>query len=306
MVRRLPPLSSLRAFEATARYESVARAAQELHVTPAAVSHQIRKLEEWLGMRLFHRLKGQLRLAPAGKAYMATVSGAFDHIWDATERLSISDIGDSSRIVTFLGPPSFITKWLLPRIPQFQKAQPHIDLRLIGLTQPIDISQQIMDIAIGFGWEVTSDMVCDPWLSYKIFPVCSPRLCDALPIRRPADILRHPLIHDEGLHVYDQIDWHTWFKAAGVATPDLSRGLRVNSSTNAYDMAIEGQGVALARDVLVSQDLEAGRLVRLFDITLPGEITYDIIYPKKAMTLSKVCIIKGWLHSQTASTATAA
>lgn len=303
MVRRLPPLSALRAFEATARHQSVARAAEELHVTSAAVSHQIRKLEEWLGMRLFQRLKGQFRLAPAGKTYLATIGGAFNQIWEATERLAVSDSG---RIVTLLGPPSFIAKWLLPRIPQFQKTHPRIDLRLMGLTQPIDLSQQLLDIAIGFGWEVPADMVRIPWLRYEVFPVCSPAFRDKLSIRKPADVLRHPLIHDEGLRVYDQIDWDTYLRAAGVGKPDVSRGLRVNAASAAYEMAIEGHGIALARSVLVEHDVDSGRLVRLFDLALRGEISYDIIYPKHAITVSRVRMIRDWLQSYEDLSTTAA
>jgi LysR family glycine cleavage system transcriptional activator len=290
----------LRAFEATARHESIARAAEELHVTPAAVSHHIRKLEEWLGVRLFQRLKGQLRLAPAGKTYLVKIGGAFNQIWDATERLAVSD---SNRIVTFLGPPSFIAKWLLPRIPDFQRAYPNIDLRLIGLTQPINLSQQIVDIAIGFGWEVPPDMVRMPWLSYEVLAVCSPRLRDRVSIRKPEDIVRYPLIHDEGLRVYDQIDWETYLDAARVTSRDVSRGLRVNAASAAYDMAIAGHGIALARDVLVKHDLESGRLVRLFDIALPGETSYDIVYPKHAISVSRVRAVKEWLQAQTATAA---
>jgi LysR family glycine cleavage system transcriptional activator len=303
MVRRLPPLSALRAFEATARHQSVARAAEELHVTPAAVSHHIRKLEEWLGLRLFQRLKGQFRLAPAGKTYLATIGVAFNQIWDATERLAASD---SERIVTFLGPPSFIAKWLVPRIPAFQKAHPRIDLRVVGLTQPIDLTQQVVDIAIGFGWEAPADMVRIPWLRYEVFPVCSPKLRNELSIRKPADLPRYPLIHDEGLRVYDQIDWDTYLRAAGVAKADVSRGLRVNAASVAYDMAIGGHGIVLARSVLVQTDLESGQLVRLFDLALPGEISYDIIYPEHAITASRVRAVKDWLQSQSVAASTAA
>ena len=303
MVRRLPPLSALRAFEATARHESMARAAEELHVTPAAVSHQIRKLEEWLGIRLFQRLKGQFRLAPAGKAYLASIGEAFNQIWDATERLAVSD---SNRIVTFLGSPSFIAKWLLPRVPLFRNAHPSIDLRLVGLTQPIDLSQQLIDIAVGFGWEAPADMARIPWLPYEVFAVCSPKLRDRSSIRTPADVLRYPLIHDEGLQVYDQIDWGTYLRAAGVAKPEVSRGLRLNAASAAYDMAIDGHGIVLARSVLVEDDLRSGRLVRLFDVALPGEITYDIIYPKDAIAVARIRVIKEWLQSQSSVPATAA
>jgi LysR family glycine cleavage system transcriptional activator len=294
--RRLPPLTALRAFEAAARRLSLARAAEELYVTPAAVSHQIKSLEEWLGVRLFQRHNGMLRLTPTGQAYFSGVAEGLDRLWQVTEQLSVRDARTTLSVVV---PPSIASKWLIPRLHRYHERHPDIDVRFTVLTPPIDFSQHMMDVGVGFGWEVAADLERWPWLSYNIIAVASPRLLEGRPPLSSLENLAHyPLIHDDALKIHDRIDWKSFLDTFGMTNMDTNRGPRFSHATHAYQTAIEGHGIVLAKSALVSLDIVEGRLVKVFDLQVPSEYTYQIICSEALMNAPKVVDFRRWLEEE--------
>lgn len=297
ILRRLPPLTALRAFEAAARRLSFARAADELNVTPGAVSHHIKGLEEWLGIRLFQRANGALTLTAAGQTYLSGIAAGLDRIWDATEALAVRD---SRNTLTIVLPPSFCTMWLVPRLHRFQALQPKLELRISVAAQPIDFSQHMMDVGIGFGWDVSPNLQRIPFLRYDLFAVCSPALLTGeKPIRSIDDLKHHQLIHDEGLRIHDRVDWRTFLEMSGGKEFDgISRGLHFNRASDAYEAAAQGYGIALAKSALVQGDLASGRLVKPFNITIPSEFTYDVIGMEPIINSPKVQSFCHWVQQE--------
>lgn len=291
MSRRLPPLNALRTFEAAARHLSFTRAGDELHVTQAAVSHQIRGLEEWLGLPLFRRMNRTLLLTEAGQAYLPRVRSALDLLAQATEQLFRQD---STGTLTISTMPSFAAKWLVPRLGRFQAQHPELDVMLHTSAQIVDFTQQDVDAAIRFGAGRWPGLRVERLMTEDIFPVCSPRVQDGpRRIDRPDDLRHHVLMHDDYM-----ITWECWCEAAGVHGLDTSRGPRYTDSALVLQAAIDGQGVALARGVLVSDDLAAGRLVRLFDIRLPGDFAYYVVAPPHYYTRPKVQSFHDWIFAE--------
>lgn len=291
MSRRLPPLNALRAFEAAARHLSFTKAAEELHVTQAAVSHQIKGLEEWLGLPLFRRMNRALVLTDAGQAYLPPLKEALDLIENATQRLFRKD---STGALTISTMPSFAAKWLVMRLGRFQAAHPELDVRLQTTSDMTDFAQQDVDVAIRFGRPPWPGVRTERLMTEEIFPVCAPSLLQGPDApKRPADLLRLPLLHDDYF-----ITWGTWFAAAGLEGVDASRGITFTDSALVLQMAAEGQGVALTRRVLAADDLAAGRLVRLFDITLPSDYAYYVVAPPHYFSRPKVKAFRDWLFAE--------
>lgn len=304
MTRNLPPLNALRAFEAAARHLSFTRAAAELHVTQAAVSHQIKGLEDWLGTPLFRRVNRALELTEAGHAYRVPVSEALGLIADATGRLFRQENGGVLTVSTM---PSFASKWLVLRLGRFQAAHPDIEVRLHTSSQLVDFAGRDVDVGIRLGRGQWPGVLAERLMTEDVFPVCAPALRDGpKPIRTPADLLRHTLLHDDYL-----ITWSAWFAAAAAGgamaggTPppgaEVDRGPRYSDSALLLQAAMAGQGVALARRVLVADDLAAGRLVRLFDVTLPGEYAYYVVTPSHGRIPAKVRLFRDWLFAEVAA-----
>ncbi|AWK87252.1 transcriptional regulator GcvA [Azospirillum thermophilum] len=295
MFRRLPPLNALRTFEAAARHLSFTRAAEELHVTQAAVSHQIKALEEWLGMPLFRRMNRALVLTEAGQAYLAPVAESLDTLAQATDRLFRKDGSGALTISTM---PSFAAKWLVLRLPRFQAEHPELDVRLQSTAQLVDFTRQDVDVAIRFGRGDWPGLKAERLLTEEVFAVCSPALRDGdPPIRRPEDLRHHTLLHDDY-----RISWAIWCEAAGVGM-DVTRGVRFDDSSLTLQAAITGGGVALARGALVADDLAAGRLVRLFDIALPGDLAYWLVAPPHYFQRPKVRVFRDWLFREAGASA---
>ncbi|HYG85836.1 MAG TPA: transcriptional regulator GcvA [Azospirillum sp.] len=288
MSRRLPPLNALRAFEAAARHLSFTKAADELHVTQAAVSHQIKALEEWLGIPLFRRVNRGLILTDAGQAYLPPLREALDTMANATDRLFRKDSAGALTISTM---PSFAAKWLVLRLGRFQADHPELDVRLQTTSQFVDFAQQDVDVAIRFGNGNWPELRVERLLSEDIFPVCSPRLLPTL--TRPADLRHHTLLHDDYI-----ITWGNWLAAAGVDGIEVSRGQHFTDSALVLQAAMEGHGVALARQVLAADDLAAGRLVRPFDVTLTGKYAYYLVAPPHYFSRPKVNAFRGWLFTE--------
>jgi len=297
MPRRLPPLNTLRSFEAAARYESFTRAAEELHVTQSAVSQQVKALETGLGVKLFGRERQRLKITPAGRDYLIVIREALDHIGAGTERL-LQRRNDS--ILTVSTSLDFATKWLVHRLARFAAAHPGIDLRVSATMHTVDFAHEDIDVAVRHGdgnWpglEVTR--LCEE----QIFAICSPKLLAGRNrLRRPADVLKWPLLRLE-----DQSRaWERWFALAGMVAPEPLAGPVLNRASMLIDAAIDGQGIALARTTLAAWDLISGRLVRPFDLSWRPADTYRIVCPKATAKVAKIGRFRDWLLAEAAEDA---
>lgn len=301
MPRNLPPLNSLRAFEAAARHLSFTKAAEELHVSPAAISHQIKGLEERLGVTLFRRLTRALRLTEAGQAALPSLQDGFDKLAEAVERLRAHE---ESGAITVSMEPSFAAKWLVPKLDRFRAAYPNLQVRIDATDKVIDFQIDNVDMAVRYGGGDYPGLIVERLLSEEIFPVCSPHVLDGpVPLRTPEDLRRHTLIHlDWDLGDVTAPTWRMWLLAAGVHDIDFTRGPVYSMKSLALQAAMEGQGVALASSVLVADDLAEGRLVVPFDLSVcdPLDFAYHIVIPKRTANLPKVIAFREWLLSEQA------
>lgn len=295
MAGRLPPLNALRAFEAAARHMSFTRAAEELFVTQAAVSHQIRSLEDWLGLRLFRRLNRRLLLTDEGQAYIGPVRDALDRIAAATDGLRRSD---AEGLLTVSVLPSFAATWLLPRLWRFRDAHPEIDVRIDARESLADFARDGVDVALRYGGGDYPGHHSVRFMTEEAFPVCSPALLERgpHPLRRPEDLRHHTLIRD-----FTEDLWDRWLRLAGVTGIDSRRGPSFNYLNMAIEAAIAGQGVALGRRAIVADALADGRLVRPFDITMPSLDAYYVVCPVATTARPKVAAFRDWLLGEAAA-----
>ena len=288
MARRIPPLTALRAFEAAGRHLSFTKAADELHVTQAAVSHQVKSLEEYLGLKLFRRLNRTLLLTDAGQLYLPPLTDAFECIDRATHRLR-RQLGRARLTVSVL--PSFAAGWLVPRLGRFRQRCPDVDLRIDPTAALTDFRRGDVDLGIRYGRGRYPGLRADWLMREEFYPVCSPRLLEGpVPLRDPADLVHHTLLHDEAT-----VDWRTWLLAAGVEGVDAGRGITVTDSSMLLRAAIAGQGVALARSVLAADEIASGRLVRPFDVDVPAEFAYYLAYPEESAGRTDVAAFREWI-----------
>ncbi len=287
----LPSLNGLQVFEAAARHLSFTRAAAELNVTQTAVSHQIRRLEEQLGLRLFIRQNRALALTHGAKAYLAVVSGAFQDLRSGTERLLRDTKGQN---ITVSASASIATKWLVPRLAAFQEAFPDIDVRLSTSTRLVDFQREDVDLAIRYGRGVWDGLRADWLMAEEIFPVCAPRLVTGPgALLRPDDLAHHTLLHVEG--AIDE--WQLWLTAAGLPGGLAARrGMRFDDRLLAFQAAVDGLGVAMGHAPIVAADIEAGRLVVPFDaFQLPAEAGYYVVSPAETAGVPKIAKFRDWL-----------
>jgi LysR family transcriptional regulator, glycine cleavage system transcriptional activator len=296
MLRRLPPLNALKAFEAAARHESFTRAAEELCVTQGAVSHQVKALEMALGLKLFTRERQRLIITEHGRDYLAVLRDAFDRIALGTERLRQRR---STGALTVSTSPDFAAKWLVNRLGHFLDAHPEIDLRVSATMHHVDFAREDVDVAVRHGegdWPGLDAVRLSP---EHLFPVCSPKLMSGpRAIREPADLLKHPLLHME-----DRQNWARWLETAGVPDTGAVHGPVLNRASMLIDAAVDGQGIALARTTLAAWDLLNGRLVRPFPIALPLTKTYWIVCTKATASLPKIVAFRDWLLAEAAEDA---
>jgi LysR family glycine cleavage system transcriptional activator len=291
--RRLPPLNALRAFEAAARYLSFTRAAAELHVTQTAISHQIRALEERLGVRLFRRLPRGLLLTEEAQRYLPPIRDAFDQIGLATERLTA--VGASTTLTVSVL-PSFAAKWLVPRLGRLRAGHPDLDLRISASSQLVDFARDDVDVGIRMGRGVYPGLRVDRLFGESLVPVCSPRLLEgAHPLRRPADLEHHPLLHED-----DTSGWELWLALVGVDGVDPRRGAIFTDAALVVQAAAEGQGVALARRRLAAADLAAGHLIQPFEVTIPQDLAYYLVCPEATAQQPRIAAFRGWLLAEAA------
>jgi LysR family glycine cleavage system transcriptional activator len=296
----LPPLNALRAFEATARHLSFTRAADELHVTPAALSHQIKGLEEFLGLKLFHRRPRAIELTDAGRRIYPGLHQGFVQIRQAIASL---DRLRNDRVLVVSAPPGVTAKWLAPRLHRFLATVGDIDARISSTMAMADFTTDGVDVAIRnliLGAPVDPELVTVKLADIVMLPVASPRLlAERGPLVSPAQLAELPLIHDDSLAGRPMIPtWPDWFEAAGFPLADASRGLRFSSADHAIEAAGEGAGVLLAYSLLAHDDLRTGRLVAPFDIALATNRAFHFVCPKTIEHRPKVRAFRDWLISE--------
>ena len=292
MPRALPPLTTLPDFEAAARHLSFTKAAEELHVTHGAVSRQVKSLEDYLGLPLFRRLNRALRLTDEGQVYARSVRALLESLAESTQRLRAPKESSGLTVSTTY---SFTSGWLVPRLGRFRALHPEIDVRLQANDQIVDFARDSVDLAIRYGRGHYPGLATERIMGDDYMPVASPALLQGEhPLKTPADLRHHVLLHEEG----NEVDWRMWLMAAGVAGVDAARGPIFSHTAMAIQAAIRGEGVALGRTALIAEELAAGQLVRLFDLKLEAEMAYYIVCPPRALEQPKVRAFREWLLSE--------
>jgi LysR family glycine cleavage system transcriptional activator len=294
MARRLPPLNALKFFEAAARHRSFVRAAEELHVTPAAVSQQIKLLEDHLGVALFKRGKTLVLSESAGDV-LHLVSEGFDQLERAMLKIRC---GSPSGPLIVSSPPAFAARWLIPRMDDFHAAHPEIEIHLRASRRPVDFSIEDVDVAIRFGSGDYSGLEVEQLIPETIVAVAVPEL--AASIQSPADLARFNLIEDDW-HIMRGMfpEWETLLATLGVVDLPL-RIRRFSDAELAIQAAVTGLGITLGWHSLVADDLKAGRLVRILDHAIPSNLGYHLVMPKNRMMLAKASAFRSWLVEQAA------
>ncbi|KAA2213339.1 transcriptional regulator GcvA [Teichococcus oryzae] len=303
MRNKLPPLASLRAFEAAARHLSFARAAEDLLVTPGAVSQQVKQLEDWLGVALFRRLPKGVLLTDAGQLYGGELREVFARLAAASERVRRHA---TAPVLTISTSPSLAARWLIPRLGEFRARHPDIDVRIEVNPAPTDFARENVDVAIRHGpgpsWP---GLHADLLFTDVLFPVCSPRLLEAgPPLRAPADLAHFTLLHEDpwidSLGRLQDLTWGTWLAAMGAGDVDASRGLHFSQTHMSLQAALAGQGVALGSQLLAGEDLRAGRLVRPLPQEVRGENSYWFVCPEDAVSRPRLAAFRAWLLEEAA------
>lgn len=308
MPSRLPPLNSLRMFEAAARHLSFKKAAAEMNVTPAAVSHQLQQLEDFLGVRLFRRLNRGLELTGAAQACLPRLIEGFEALRQSVDRVREHKGTD---VLSVSAPPSFANRWLMLRLHRFVAAHPDIDVRVstrmrqfarqprgrAGELESVRQWTDEYDVVIVFGNGGYPGVVADKLLPLSITPLCSPRrLRGRNALRKPADLRHHPLLHDDRGDMYNARSfWDLWLKKAGVSGIDTSAGPHFSHSILALEAAIEGLGVVASTPVLAAGDISAGRLVAPFALAVPLESNYYVLSSEPGSRRAIVEVFRAWL-----------
>jgi LysR family glycine cleavage system transcriptional activator len=294
--RRLPPLNALRAFEAAARHLNFSRAADELTVTPGAVSQQIQNLEDYVGAALFKRTPRGLLLTDSAQMALPALREAFDRLAEAASLLTAAVDG---RRLTLTAPPSFAAKWLVPRLGRFEAAHPQVDVWLSAGMDLVDFATSDVDLAIRYGAGPYPGLEAIRLINETVIPVMSPDLMATNPVRMPADLAGHVLLHDGSPDADESCpDWQMWLAARGVRGLDANRGPRFNQSSLVIEAAVSGRGVALAKRTLAQDDLDAGRLVAPMPIPTIVDFAYFLVHPKAKGRLPQVKAFIGWIREE--------
>lgn len=320
MYARLPPLNALKAFEAAARHLSVKKAAAELSVTPAAVSHQVKALEDYLGVRLFVRRNRALELTDAARACLPKLREGFESVALAVEQLRAYKGGG---MLTVSAAPSFAARWLMPRLHRFLESHPEVDARVsarlrqatqggrrVGAAERATIEAWLADsdVAILYGRGDYPGYRVDKLFGLSITPICSPRLLTDPdhPLLQPSDLKHQLLLHDETGDLYDGVPfWEVWLKAAGVEDVDTGRGPHFSHAVLAFEAAAEGHGVVATMPVLAESDLHAARLVTPFALRAPLPSSYYLVCSESAVSRPSVAAFREWLLGEAAREAVA-
>jgi LysR family glycine cleavage system transcriptional activator len=295
--RRLPPLNALRAFEAAGRLESLTDAAAELNVTPAAVGHQVKALESYFEQALFERRYRAIALTEKGRLLLAGLTDGFDRLSESVDAFNTLE---EQRALMISCCTSFAARWLVPRLDNFRVLHPDIDVRLDATQRLVDLRREDFDLGIRFGpgqWEgLESDYLVDE----EFILVASPSLLARIPVNKPSDLALHTLLHREDSPGPLPLDWAIWLQAAEVDNVDANRGIRYNMESMAIQAAVDGHGIALVSNVLVKADIEAGKLVRLFDLGLPvsGDVAYYLAYTPSRLRHPRVAAFRAWILNE--------
>lgn len=293
MADRLPPLTALRAFEAAARHMSFAKAADELFVTPAALSYQIKSLETELGTQLFHRLNRAVSLTEAGRALAPGTADAFASLtaaWRNALRLQ------NNTVLTVTAGPAFTSKWLAPRMYEFAQEHPEVELRFAAGLRIADFDRDEVDVAIRFSVDAPKDLHSEPLIDEWLTPMMTPAL--AAQIETPADLVNHTLIHDDSIAFVPQpCDWVAWARESGTAL-DTDHGPRFSQADHALDAAMSGAGIVLGRVSLATRALESGRLVAPFKLGLITKAKFRFVCPKGHETKPNVAAFRNWMFRE--------
>lgn len=291
----LPPLAAVRAFEAAARHLSATKAAEELSVTLGAVSHQIRAMEDFLGVKLFVRGHRQLRLTARGEMYYRQVAESFDTLRSAT---SVIRQSGGKRALRIRAQSTFSLRWLIPRLSTYYLAHKKVELVLSTSNEPVDFVHDQLDMAILLGTGDWPGVQAERLVPNRLTPVCSPALLERAPrLRTPSDLRRHVLLHSTWPQRRD--DWRDWLRERGIAETRAANHLHYESSALAYQAALEGHGIAMAQVALVDRDIAAGRLVRPFEETLDrGAHMFYLVYPAEGRMTPEMRDFRAWLLEQ--------
>jgi LysR family glycine cleavage system transcriptional activator len=300
MSRRLPPLKSLQAFEAAARRGSFNEAATELFVTPSAISHQVKSLEDFLGISLFRRARRQVQLTIAGERYLASVSHALDEIDLATRRLLASS---NSGAVNISVAPAFLTRWLVPRVRDFQDRHPDIELRLSPNNGEIDFAWSDIDLAVYFGDGNWPGLEVYFLREVVMVPVCSPAFVEANPqMTKPDELAGHTLIDISTRPA----EWDEFLASFGVTRKKRGKRLSFSSTSLALGAAMENLGIALADRQLVAREVLYGRLVTPLDISVGNHLGYYLVYQKDRKLTQEMRAFLDWMMDEMAEEKAAA
>jgi LysR family glycine cleavage system transcriptional activator len=291
-MNRLPPLNQIKAFEAAGRLLSIQNAAAELCVTPAAISRQVRGLEEYLGKQLFVRDHRAVRLTPEGGRYLQEITEGLELIRKATLNLTRTS---ERRVLKIQAYTTFSMKWLIPRLSSFHAKNPDIDVRLTTSLAPVDFHRGDIDAAIRLGIEANPELAADWLVPNELVPVCSSAFLKEHPeLANPKNLGKATLLHS----LARPDDWAKWLRAAGLGKIDGYAGLKYESSVMIYQAAIEGHGIAIAQRILVTDDLASGRLIMPYQFVLDeGPFTYYLVYPKSKPHSPEFETFRDWIKS---------
>lgn len=299
MSRRLPPLNSLKVFEAAARHLSFTRAAEELFVTQAAVSHQVKALEEFLGLKLFRRRNRSLLLTEEGQSYFTDIKDIFTSLLEATDKvLERSEKGS----LTISLQPSFAIQWLVPRLAGFNEQEPDIDVRIKAVDMDDGSLTDDVDVAIYYGRGNWPGLRADKLYQEYLVPLCAPRLLDGVkPLNSLSDLSKHNLLHDTS-----RKDWKQFVNQHGIAGVNVNHGPIFSHSTMVLQAAAHGQGIALGNNVLAQPEIEAGRLVCPFDEVLVSKNAFYVVCHAKQADVGRIATFRDWMLNIAASEGTPA
>ena len=305
MNRKLPPLNAIRAFESTARHLSFTAAASELHVTPAAVGHQVRALEDYFGQKLLIRNTRRVELTDVARWVLPLITQGLDLLSDAGDRLMAPK---SNAFLTLSVEPDFAARWLVQRLDGFHQQHPEWEVRLDASLNLVNLSERNIDIAIRYGDGNYPGLRVHKLGLEEVFPVCAPSLMEGKHgIREPDDLRWHMLLHDDWVLQAEQVcpSWKMWLKAAEASKVDPQPGTHFSSASLAIEAAIAGHGVVLSSTALVADDLEAGRLVRPFgeQYSTQLEMGYFLVYLEASESDPKIVVFRDWLLAEYTSDA---
>lgn len=295
MARSLPPLNALRAFEVVARHLSVTRAAEELHVTHSAVSQQIKLLEQYVGVSLLNRAAGRIGLTDQGRRFAGQLTDIFGQLNRATDRLLHAEAGN---VLTIKFISTLAMRWLIPRLPSFQEANPELELRLsTGGWQEVDFNVEQIDMAIYYGDGKWPGLQADFLFHDEVFPVCSPKVMGKhKQLNLEKDMLKYKYIYvNQALR---KQDWPRWLKAMKLNKPPKSSRVYFQNSSQALQAAVNGLGIAITHGPFVSDDIEQGNLIVAVEHSVRFDDDYYLVYPKTAANKPKIQRFREWLLGQ--------